>query len=163
MKVLKNNYSIAETIEYTKQIEPYPRKIVCEKCGSELEYEKTDLKMGVYGCMFVCCPLCGQDNMLEENENNITLTMNNIDYPTHFHHTSKETGAVDCCNNEEIKNYIRKAIDYFRRNKDEYDWGGHITGNLYIQVHRWSGDGQYEITVSNDFYSTEIPFEPEDY
>ena len=30
-------------------------------------------------------------------------------------------------------------------------------------VHRWSGDEQYEVVVSTDFYNMDIPFEEEDY
>jgi len=168
MKVLKNNYqetNIEEHIkeEDIKQEKPYPRKLICEKCGSELEYEKSDIRIGVLGCVFVDCPLCKHDNMLEDNENNIALTANNVEFPVHFWRFSTETGAVDCCNNEMIREYILKAIDYFRTNKEEYSYGGHITGNFYINVRRWSGDEMYEVTVSNDFYSTEIPFESEDY
>jgi hypothetical protein len=164
MKVLKNNYNqIGANSEEIRKFEPYPRKLLCEHCSSELEYEESDLRMGEYGCMFVDCPCCGQDNMLEENEHNITLTVDNIEFPTHFSRTSTEHGAVDCCNNGTIKEYLRKAIDYFRKNKDEYDWGGHITGNLYLHVHRWSGDENYEITISNNFYSMDIPFEDIDY
>lgn len=165
MKVLKDNYNMTEAIDTTMQIEPYPRKITCEKCRSELEYEKSDMNMGEYGLMYVDCPLCGYRNFLDNNENSITLTVDNIEFPVHFHHTSIETGAVDCCDNETIKKYLYKAIDYFRKNKDNesLDYGGHITGNLYINVHRYSGDEDYEVTISNDFYSTNIPFEHQDY
>ena len=112
MKVLKDNYTqsnINETIENTK---PYPRKMICEHCGSELEYEESDLRIGFLGCVHLDCPLCDGENMIEENENTITLTKNNVEFPTHFYHTSKETGAVDCCNNETVKNAINQAIDY---------------------------------------------------
>lgn len=128
-----------------------------------MEYEESDLRMGEYGCMYLDCPVCGQDNMLEDNENCITLTVNNIEFPIHFHHISKETGAKDIFTNEEIKPYIRKAICYFRENKEEYDWGGWITGNLYIHVHRYSSDENYTVYASNEFYEAEIPFEEEDY
>lgn len=165
MKVLKDNYNEETVRENTKRIVPYPRTLTCEKCNSELEYEKSDLRMGLYGCNHIDCPLCGYDNMLDDNEENIVLTVDNVDFPIHFFHTSVDTGAVDRCNNEEIRKCIRKAVDYFRRNKDEdsLDWGGHITGNLYINVHRYSGDENYEVTISNDFYETYIPFEQEDY
>lgn len=165
MKVLKDNYNEKEYIGTPIQNEPYPRKLICEKCRSELQYEETDMRMGAWGCMYVDCPLCGYDNMLDGNEHNITLTVDNIEFPIHFHRTSTETGAVDCCDSETIKKYLYKAIDYFRKNKDEdsLDWGGHITGNLYINVHRYSGDEDYEVTISNDFYSVNIPFEPQDY
>lgn len=162
MKVLKNNY-IGEPLvnKIANIVEPYPRKHICDNCGSELEYEESDMRMGMYGCMFIDCPLCGYDNMLDDNENNIELTSNNIEFPTHFYHTSKETGAVDICNTEHIRERLNKAIDYFRKNKDEYFWTSQ-SGNLYICVQRWAGDEVYEITVSNDLYSVEIPFQEED-
>lgn len=161
MRVLKDNYK--KEIKAAAETEPYPRKHICEFCSSELEYEESDLRMGEFGCMHFFCPVCNSDNMLDDNEHNIVLTVDNIEFPTHFHHTSVETGAKDCCNNEEVKNWIRKAIEYFRNNKEDYDYGGHVFGNLYINVHRWSGDEMYEITVSKDFYTMEIPFDTEDY
>lgn len=163
MKVLKDNYNEITTITTNTIKKPYPRELTCEKCGSSLEYEESDLRMGEYGCMHIDCPLCGYDNMIDDNENNITLTVDNIEFPLHFYHISKETDAVDICNNEHVKSYLRKAIDYFRKNKKEYDWGNWITGNFYIHVHRYSGDEEYQVIVSNDFYGMNIPFEPEDY
>lgn len=166
MKVLKNNYkdnyNEAEHDNTTPQFEPYPRKLICEKCSSELEYEKTDMRMGAWGCMYIDCPLCRYDNMLDNNENNITLTVDNIEFPTHFYHTSVETGAVDCSTNENIKQKIHEAINYFRNYKEEYDWCSQ-SGNLYIHVHRYEGDEEYAITLSDNFYTMEIPFESQDY
>lgn len=165
MKVLKDNYTNFTDIkvEHKQIVKPYPRECVCENCGSILEYDESDIRMGAYGVMGLECPLCGEDNLLDDNENNIVLTKDNIEFPIHFHHVCKENGAVDCCDNAHVKEYINKAINYFRIHKDEYDYGGHITGNLYVNVHRWSGDELYEINISNDFYSMEIPFESEDY
>lgn len=100
--------------------------------------------------------------MIDNNENGITLTADNIEFPTHFYLTSTETGAVDCCNNKRIKEYIQKGIDFLRTHLDEYDWFT-ATGNLYLDIRKWEGDGIYEITVTNRYYSTEIPFEPKDY
>lgn len=162
MKVLKDNYN--QTKQIIEEIKnDYPRKLVCEGCESELEYEESDIKNGAFGCAAVSCPCCGHNNYIDDFEHELKLTVDNVEFPTHFSYTSAETGAVDICNNEEIKKYIREAINFFRRNKDESDWGGHITGNLFIRVRRWSGDEMYEIDVSNNFYSTEIPFEEADY
>ena len=160
MKVLKNNF--IEEVYIKENVNPYPREHICDSCGSELEYEKSDLHMGFLGCMYLTCPLCNSENMVEENEGCITLTKDNVEFPTHFWHTSKEAGAVDCCNNEEIKNAINRAINYFRKNKNEYHWCT-CTGNLYVSVCRYEGDESYEVTVSNNYYETSIPFEDEDY
>ena len=162
MKVLKDNYTKSNFNEYIAIAKSYPRKLICEHCGSELEYEESDLRMGFLGCAFLDCPLCGGDNMLEENEKTITLTKDNVEFPIHFWHTCKETGAVDCCSNEEVKNAINKAINYFRKNKNEYHWYTCI-GNLYVSVNRYDGDECYEVTVSNNYYETSIPFEAGDY
>lgn len=164
MKVLKNNYNSETNIDEknARQIKPYPRKLTCEQCRSELEYDEADLRMGALGCMYLDCPCCGYDNMIDENEHSITLTVDNVEFPVHFFHTSESTGAVNHCNNEEIKNDIRKAVKYFRENKGGFAWFSEF-GNLYIGVYRWDGDEQYQVIVSNDFYSTYIPFESQDY
>ena len=163
MKVLKDNYTQTITEEEVKvEIKPYPRKHICEKCRSELEYEKSDLRMGVLGCMHLDCPCCGYEIMLEENEDTIILTADNVVFPTHFFHTSKEHGAVDVCDNETIKKEIRKGVDFLRRNREEWDWMT-AYGNLYIDITRHDNDENYVVFVSNDYYETYIPFEDIDY
>lgn len=160
MKVLKDNYTTIVEEIVQKPEKPYPRKMVCENCGSELEYEKSDLRLGALGCAFVDCPLCSHDNLIDED--GVTLTVDNVEFPVHFWHTCVEKGAKDACNNEEVKQCIRKAIDYFRKNKNEYHWFT-CYGNLYIGVTRWDGDENYEVVVTNNYYNTYIPFEKLDY
>lgn len=155
MKVLKDNYRTVSVVNSGN-------KMMCDHCTSELEYDESDIEIGEYGCAFVRCPLCGCDNYIEDGEHDITLTRRNIEFPTHFARFSKETGAVDCCNNEEIRNYIHKAIDYFRANKNEFVWDC-ATGNLCVTVYRYEGDKNYYVQVTNDHYNTYIPFEEEDY
>ena len=163
MKVLLDNYNCTEKYnENEVEVEPYPRKLTCEKCGSELEYEKSDIRIGSLGCAYIDCPLCRYDNMLDDADAELTLTKNNVEFPTHFFHFSKETGAVDVCNNEEVKKYIHKAIEYFRKNKSEFNWYA-CTGNLFISVDRYDGDESYWVVVTNNYYDTHIPFEKEDY
>lgn len=160
MNILKDNYTKQEETIYTNT-DPYPRKIICEECGSELEYDESDLRMGAYGCVYIDCPLCGQDNMLEENEHTIELTKDNIEFPVHFHHTCKENGAVDVCNNDNIKMYINRAIEFFRKNKDEYIYYCE-TGNMFIVIMRHENDSEYSIRVTNNYYKMYIRFEEED-
>ena len=161
MKVITNNYN--NSINTTIEINPYPREITCEYCQSELEYEESDVRVGKNGWAFIDCPLCGKEVFLDDNEKELKLTKDNIKFPTHFWHTSTETGAVDCCDTVNIRRYLSEAILYFRQNKNEYCWGTHITGNLYLNVLRYDGDEEYVVTVSNDFYTVNIPFEEEDY
>lgn len=162
MKILKNNYRQTDVKEDVKRFDPYPRKLICEQCGSELEYEESDLRIGAFGCVYLDCPCCGRDNTLDSHENELTLTVDNVEFPVHFHHTSANLGAIDTCNNTEIKKNIRQAIDYFRKNKEEYVWHTYY-GNLLFVVFRYDGDEQYEVLVSNNYYDTYIPFESQDY
>lgn len=161
MRVLKNNYENHKK-ENIKEVEIYPCSHTCESCCSELEYDKSDVIVGELGLAFLYCPCCGYNNIIEDSELTIDLTKDNISFPTHFHHCSVETGAVDICNNERVKEYINKAIDYFRKNKNEVAWFA-STGNLHITVFRWNGDECYDVIVTNDYYDTYIPFENEDY
>lgn len=162
MKILEDNYngSMKECAKTT--IKPYPRQCTCDGCDSILEYDKSDLYMGFLGCMYLRCPLCGEENMLEDNEGIITLTKDNVEFPVHFWHISKESGATDCCNNETVKKSIDEAISYLREHKDE-NWYGVESGNLYVNVCKLHRDKNYDVCVSNDYYNTVIPFEKEDY
>ena len=162
MKVLVDNYKKNDYVEMNRRIESYPRKMVCECCGSELEYEESDVKVGAFGCAYLTCPLCDSTNFIEDSDKEITLTRNNVEFPTHFWHTSVETGAVDCCNNKNVKDAIYKAIGYFRKNKDAERWFT-ATGNLNVCVHRFEGDESYNVVVTKDYYETDIPFEEADY
>lgn len=162
MKVLKNNFNEIASHVTEVNFKPYPRKLICESCESELEYEESDMEVGVLGVMHVKCPLCGYNNMLDGNENDVTLTKDNIEFPRHFFHTSKEDGAVDTCNNEYVKKCIKDAINYFRENKDEISYYTG-TGNTMVFIYRYSDDNEYYVVVTNNYYSTYIPFESEDY
>lgn len=162
MNVLKNNYN--PTIEQDKvsaNKKTYPRVTICEWCESELEYNKSDMYAGEFGCMKIDCLCCGKATIIE-NEEPFLITADNIDFPIHFYHTSIENGAVECCDNKHIREYLKQAIKYFRENKDEYSWYTE-TGNLYICVQRYEEDECYDVTVSKDYYSTTIYFQHEDY
>jgi hypothetical protein len=156
MRVLVNNYN-----NYNNE-EVCLREITCENCGSKLEYDKQDITVGVYGAPHIRCCLCEHNNMLDTNDGGITLTKDNIEYPTHFWHTSIENGAIDTCDNENVRKAINDAIEFFRNNKKEYSWYT-MSGNLCVFVQRFDGDEEYVVWVTNDYHSTYIPFEQEDY
>lgn len=161
MKILKNNYESCKQ-ENIKKAQSYPRNYICESCNSELEYDREDLRIGELGLVILDCPCCGYSNAIENHEDTLILTRDNIVFPDHFYHTSIKNGAIDCCTNERIKKYITEAIDYFRRNKDEFAWIV-STGNLHVTVFRYEDNEVYEVVVTNDHYHTDINFEEKDY
>lgn len=154
MKVLVNNYN-----NYKKDEKPY-RTLICDGCGSKIEYDEGDVEIGEYGFAFVRCPLCKERNFNEERS--IALNMNNIKFPTHFHHSSASNGAVDLCNEEHIKAEIRRVIDSLRKNKDVFSMCTSC-GNLYVSITKLDEDEVYEVIVAPNYYITEISFEEEDY
>ena len=161
MEVLKNNYQPYKE-ENLKKNNPYPRELTCEKCGSELKYDESDVKVGALGLAYVTCPCCEFNNMIEDNEKTIDLTKDNVEFPSHFFYTSKENCTSDCCNHEHVNNAIKSAINYFRKNKDEFAWMTEF-GNLHVTVFRYDDDIEYYVIVTDNYYSTYIPFEYDDY
>lgn len=155
MNVLIDNYS-GQKVAETRQ-----GKIVCDRCGSMLQYDEHDINIGAFGCANVICPLCGCENYIEDDKYDMKLSMYNVEFPKHFYYTSTETGAVDCCNNDEVKEAIIRAIEHLRKHR-EHTW---ITtlGNLFVLVQRFDIDEIYEVFVTNNYYETSIPFENEDY
>lgn len=136
-------------------------RIHCSQCGSELEITKDDTHIGWLGALFVTCPCCGEESMIDELEG-ITLTVDNLEFPVHFSRTNKGMRQVVENSSEEIVKEIKRAITYFRKHKDEYYWfTSH--GDLFVVVFRYEGDEEYSIMVTKDFYETEIPFQEEDY
>lgn len=160
MKVIKNNYVNKEHINVDVQV-PKTLKIKCDRCGSELEIVEEDTYIGAYGAAYVICPCCGEDSMVEELDG-ITLTKDNIDFPIHFHRTNKDLKGVKEISSDKIIKDIKKAIEYFRENKDEWHWYTSI-GDTFLSVYRHPGDEDYFIVVAKDFYETNIPFELHDY
>lgn len=157
MKILKNNYKPC----VQKEKSNYPKKCICENCESELEYEKSDVTVGEYGCAFVKCPVCGVKTFVDSDEDTLELTPDNVEFPLHFNHICTPK-SKDLFTNENIKHYIKEYINYLR-NSGDYHCGGWITGNLFLSVTKFDGDEQYVIYTSNDFYETMIPFSREDY
>ena len=159
IKVLKDNSNKLEVKEENNII--YPLKINCSECDSELEIAEEDTHIGWLGARFITCPCCGKEAMVDELDG-ITLTKGNLEFPVHFNRTTKGLRNVVEINSDEIIKEIQKAIAYFRVNKDEYYWyTSH--GDLFLIVFRYSGDEEYFVMVTKDFYETYVPFEIEDY
>lgn len=158
IKVIKNNFNKTEP---DKPLTPTTIRTICNECDSELELSPSDTHIGWLGAAYVKCPCCGEETMVDELDG-ITLTMNNIEFPTHFNRTNKNLKDVKEIANEKIIKEIRRGIEYFRKNKDEYHWYTSC-GDLFLIIFRYEGDEEYFVVVTRDFYETDISFEREDY
>lgn len=156
MKVIKNN-----CIEKPQETIQKQLIIKCDRCGSELEITEEDTYIGWLGSVCVTCPCCGRDTMIEDLEG-ITLTKDNLEFPIHFHRSHKDLKGIKEIASDEIIKEIRGAIEYFRKNKNEWHWYTSY-GDLFLCVYRHPGDEEYFIMVARDFYETAIPFGLHDY
>ena len=158
MKVLRNNYN---NYCNTKPLQKYPQVMICEHCESELEFDKSDIRIGGYGWALVDCPLCGYSNLYNNEDEHLVLTVDNIKFPVHFYNFSSEKSAKDV-DDERIEEWIHKGIKYFRENKDRFVWFS-ASGNTHVSIYRMYEDENYTVIVAKNYYESEIPFEEEDY
>ena len=158
MKVIKDNTS--NSIKAEKKVLD-ALKIHCSECGSELEITKEDTHIGWLGETFINCPCCGQEAIVEELDG-IILTVDNVEFPVHFNRTALELGKLKEVSAYEIKKEIKKGVEYFRNNKNEFCWYTSY-GALFLVMFRYPGDEEYWIVVTKDFYETYLPFATEDY
>lgn len=154
MKIIRDCYN--ETTE-NKVV---PKEITCECCHSVFEYEPTDLQIGEFGCAYVTCPCCGERLWLDDVDG-AKLTKDTIVFPDHFSYSSVATGAVHV-EPAQVHEWIRKAVEYFRKNKNEFAYYA-ASGDTCVVVLRFDGEECYTVLVSQDYYESMIPFEAQDY
>lgn len=99
--------------------------------------------------------------MVEELQG-ITLTKDNIDFPTHFYRTKTGKIGVKEVANQKVVDEIRRGIEWLRINKNEYLWFTRH-GDLFLIILKYDGDEKYNVLVTKDWYETDIPFEEDDY
>jgi hypothetical protein len=157
MKIINNNCSTKNVVKE----EPEVVNVFCESCGSELEIIKEDTHIGWLGSRYFTCPCCGEESLVEEFEG-VTLNINTLKFPDHFHRTNKDLRHVAEVTDSELRASIKQAIDFFRANKDEWSWFT-MYGDLFLQVYRFDGDEEYSIVIARDFYEATLQFETVDY
>ena len=131
----------------------YPKRVFCDECGAELEYDKEDVHIGWMGCEYVTCPACDGETMVGECRVQLPA------WKATFHHTSTETGAVDI-EDVKIKEYVDKAVKSLCSEKwKPGEFYATTTGNLLVMGIKWE-DG-IDIYVTKDYWEDSIA--PEDY
>ena len=110
MKVIKKNE--VETSEY-------PKRIVCEHCGAELEYDRDDEFVGLWGMKCITCPECNEDCFVSDHR------VEPPNWKTTFDHTNSDSAvAID---DEEIQEMVDKC--YERLMSPEWE-----AGEFYITM-----------------------------
>ena len=147
MKVIKNNMGILKLNAI------YPKRITCAYCGSELEYIKDDVKIGAFGAGYIECPVCKESNIIEDGSEDIILTKDNIEFSKHFVENNGKDNYTHI-DTDLIREYINKAINYFKYNENEYIYSFENNG-YFIFIER-TNDDSYDIIVTENYYFTNI-------
>ena len=124
------------------------KRVTCYNCKSELEITNDDLEVGKYGLKYFVCPCCGECSYIEEDEDSITLTEDNLNFPQHYDNFKKENVSDDM-----INKLVKKSIEQLK-----YEQVGNYvtreTGNVFVGVFKHE-DG-YDIVVTKNYYETHI-------
>lgn len=126
-----------------------PKRIVCDSCGSELEYEPIDVYYGSDGS-FVDCPVCGKYVCVnEKGKYHIPIYPNNGDEDFYFF-----ADGVDV-KDDEINRWIHETCTIYRdASEDERKRFVriHSTGNaIMIAIGYEDPDEPLTIYVSKDY------------
>ena len=95
---------------------------------------------------------------MADDVDGIILTEDNIEFPKHFY-CFKD--GVDVTS-EEIKEYIKDAIKFFRNNPSCFCYSTG-SGNTSVIVLNFSGDEEYAVNVAKGYYEAHIPYGDKDY
>ena len=134
MKVIKKNE--VETSEY-------PKRIVCDHCGAELEYDKDDEFIGLWGMKCITCPECNEDCFVSDHR------VEPPNWKTTFDHTNSDSAvAID---DEEIQEYIDKC--YAKLTSDEWKPGDHcLMGSGDTMIFGVKYEDEIRVFVTRDYY-----------
>lgn len=130
----------------------YPKRIKCNNCGSELEYEKEDIYEDFVSC-YIKCPICKEKIILDNiDRSDIILNENNLNFPVHYFHNKNSVKISD----KEINCHVRNCIKILKENPElNYDFVG--TGDTMIFVFKENEDEEYYIYIGKNGYEAYVP------
>lgn len=133
MKVIKKNE--VETSEY-------PKRTICDHCGAELEYDRDDEFVGLWGMKCITCPECNEDCFVSNHRvepPNWKATFDHVDSAT-----AKEL------KNEDIQEYIDNCYKYLMNEAKPGDF--YMTGSGDTMVFGFRYEDTVDLYVTRDYY-----------
>ena len=133
MKVIKKNE--VETSEY-------PKRIVCEHCGAEPEYDKDDEFVGLWGMKCITCPECNEDCFVSDHR------VEPPNWKATFDHINSATAKE--LKNEDIQEYIDNCYKYLMNEAKPGDF--YMTGSGDTMVFGFRYEDTVDLYVTRDYY-----------
>lgn len=138
MRVIKSN-----TID-----DEYPKRCECPNCSAELEYDREDEWVGIFGINFVRCPNCGYEIDVTDKDTKRLVKMT-WDYT--FAHTSSDNSVE--VSDDNIQQMVDRVYDGVKNEKDGYFYTN-ATGNTLVVGIRTSDSTK--VYVTKDYYEDVI-------
>ena len=120
----------------------------CWECGCELECTEEDMRDGPGGAMYITCPECG-DEVLIDSHDGVALNSNNIQFPKHFWKLGDAAPVED----ERVQEAIRKLLKQMEES-DMEDFTYWATGDSMVIV--MDMDDEIQVIVAKDYYECNI-------
>lgn len=122
----------------------YPKRCECENCGAELEYDKEDKWVGIYGIDFVRCPNCGYEIDVTDAsvERTVKMTWNKT-----FAHTSSDNSVE--ISDDDIQQMIDRVYNGVKNESDGYFYTNATGNTLVVGVKNSDSTTVY---VTKDYY-----------
>lgn len=133
MKVISRNE--------TKEAD-YPKRIICDHCGAELEYDKDDEFIGQWGIRAVCCPECMKDVFVSDHR------IESPNWKATFDHINSATAKE--LKNEEIQEYIDNCYKFLMNEAKPGD--SYMTGSGDTMVFGFRYEDTVDLYVTRDYY-----------
>ena len=125
------------------------RIVRCEDCDTKIQYEEEDIKYGEFGIPYLKCPVCNK-NINLDNEEDLKLNFNNIEYPTHFYHFDGKKGVE--IDNKQINIWIKELLNRIKKENKNYDFM--CSGNTMVFIIK--DKSGYNMFVCPNYYEGHI-------
>ena len=120
----------------------YPKRIICDHCGAELEYDKDDEFIGQWGIRAVCCPECMKDVFVSDHR------VEPPNWKATFDHVNSATAKE--LKNEEIQEYIDNCYKFLMNEAKPGD--SYMTGSGDTMVFGFRYEDAVDLYVTRDYY-----------
>ena len=134
MKVIARN-EVKETT--------YPKRIICDHCGAELEYHMDDEYSGRWGMRCVTCPVCNEEVFVSDHR------IEPPNWRESFDHISTENAVS--LSDSEIQKYVDKCYEHLM--SDTAKPGDfYTTGSGDTMIFGFRDEDTVELYVARGYY-----------
>lgn len=139
MKVIKKERTPIKNPEY-------PKRIICDNCGAELEIDEADVHIGCYGLEYVTCPECDKKTAVNDCRSMPPT------FPTTFYHF-EEGVDTKVLTDEETQNLVDEIAKYKDKLKP-CEFVSTSAGDTKVFAEKFEDD--FVITVAKNYWEDSI-------